>query len=357
MEARLNQVSDRISSLRWISMVIVVLAHAVQWPFFNPSADFCDEPVVGWVYMAVIYGCAIGVIPVFFLISGYLQFIKERRYRDTVAKKTVGLLLPLVLWTAIACLEYLALKPWTGPLAQFDFLESRSPLDWLKAVFGDYSDILSGSIGVPLLYQFWFLRDLLIISLLSPVINWLLHKIPWAYMTVCLSFMIFDIIPLVEPHSLFFYSLGGLCAIRDRDFFSITDRWIPWPLILVGVVAAVVFTHAEGIYDGITMRYLAHLPSFFLLLKLSRGLVSNGKLFGFTKRMMPQAMFLYCSHTIMLIQVIALISVRIFNVSSMFGMTAAILFIFLADLGVCTAAGLLIRRFLPKTFSLLCGAR
>lgn len=37
-------------------MVIVVLAHAVQWPFFNPSADFCDEPVVGWVYMAVIYG-------------------------------------------------------------------------------------------------------------------------------------------------------------------------------------------------------------------------------------------------------------------------------------------------------------
>ena len=109
-------------------------------------------------------------MPVFFIISGYLQFAKPRNYKDTVLKKLKGLMLPMLIWTAVACLEYLALKKWTGRILQFAFLESSNPLDWL------------------------------------------LHKIPWIYMTLCLLALVFVISPLTAPHALFFYSLGGRCT-------------------------------------------------------------------------------------------------------------------------------------------------
>lgn len=353
-----QQTSDRITSLRWISIVFIVLSHAVQWPYFNASAaNFSHAPVIGWLYMTVIYGCGIGVIPVFFLIAGYLQFSKTRKYKETIVKKSVALLLPLLLWTALACIEYLALKPLTGPLPMFDFLKSSSPLDWLKAIFGDYSTLRSGIIGVPLLYQFWFLRDLFILSLLSPLINWLLQKLPWIYMVLCLLALAFLIAPIVEPHSLFFYSLGGLCAIRKWDFFSITDKWVPWPVVIVGCIAAIFYTHSESIYAGVTTKIIAHLPSFFLLLKLSKTLTSRPKVFDFTKRMAPQSMFLYCAHTFMLIDVIALVSIRLFNVTCSSGMIGSVLFVFAVDLGICTAVGILLRKFTPKLFSLLSGGR
>lgn len=353
-----QQISERITSLRWISIVFIVLAHSVQWPYFNNSvADFCFGPATNWAYMTILYGCSIGVIPVFFLIAGYLQFSKTRKYKETIVKKSTALLLPLLLWTALACIEYLALKPLTGPLPMFDFLQSSSPLDWLKAIFGDYSSLKTGVIGVPLLYQFWFLRDLFILSLLSPLINWLLHKIPWIYMALCLIALALLIAPIVEPHSLFFYSLGGLCAIREWDFFSLTDKWLPWPVVIIGCLAAILYTHSEGIYTGVTTKIIAHLPSFFLLLKLSKVLTAHRKVYQFTEKMAPQSMFLYCAHTLMLIDVAALASLKVFDVSSAIGMIGAILFIFVVDAGICTAVGMLLRRCMPKTFSLIIGGR
>ena len=102
--------SERITSLRWLCIVLVLMQHAVQWPYFQASlADFCFEPAFGWVYMTVVYGLGIGIVPVFFIISGYLQFAKPRNYKDTVLKKLEGLMLPMLIWTAVACLEYLAL--------------------------------------------------------------------------------------------------------------------------------------------------------------------------------------------------------------------------------------------------------
>ena len=350
--------SERITSLRWLCIVLVLMQHAVQWPYFQASlADFCFEPVFGWVYMTVVYGLGIGIVPVFFIISGYLQFAKPRNYKDTVLKKLEGLMLPMLIWTAVACLEYLALKKWTGRILQFAFLESSNPLDWLKGIFGDYSGMLSGSIGVPLLYQFWFIRDLFILSILSPLINWLLHKIPWIYMTLCLLALVFVISPLTAPHALFFYSLGGLCAIRKWNFFSLADKWIPWPLVIAGCIAAVFHVHSEGLYCGITTHFLAHLPTFFLLLKLSGILISHRKAKAFVRNMAPQSMFLYCSHSYMTIYVIGLLLIRFIDVTGTLGMIFFALALFVADLLVCTFAGVLLLRYLPKTFSVLCGGR
>lgn len=353
-----QNMSERITSLRWLCIILVVLQHSVQWPYFQSSmADFCFEPVFGWIYMVVEYGLGIGIVPVFFIMSGYLYFEKPRKYRDTIVKKSRGLLLPIILWTAIVCIEYLVLKRWTGEIDRFAFLNSSSPMEWFKGIIGDYSNMMHGGIGVPVLYQFWFIRDLFILSLLSPVINWLLQKIPWIYMTVCLALMFFLISPAVAPHALFFYSLGGLCAIREWNFFDIADKYVPWPLVIIGAVAAVIFVHTEGIYCGITTHFLAHMPTFFLLLKLSKFLIANKKVYEFTRKMAPQSMFLYGAHTYMLINVIGMMLVSIIDVTSTFGIIVFFLLLFFVDVCICTAAGIAVRKYLPKTFSLLSGGR
>ena len=359
-----ESISKRITSLRWLCIAAVVLVHAAQWFYFQDpgqkhlaGVDFCYEPVYGWVLDIVLYGVSIGIVPTFFIISGYLHFSKSRKYKDVVVSKTRGLLLPFLIWTALACLAYLALSPLTGTYREFAFLQSREPLKWLSSVFGDYSNFFRAGATPPLLYQFWFIRDLFIMMLVSPLIGWCLRRIPWVYMALCLVPLAFVFVPVVAPNALFCFSLGGLCAIRKWDFFKFVDRWCPWWLVIAGAVASVICMHMLKDNLHVSGNFLTQLPSFLVYLKISRNIVSNDRAFRLSETMAPQSMFMYCAHSLLLINIIGLAGVKIFPVDTSWGIVCCMLFIFVADVVICAAAGMFLRKHSPCVFSLLSEGR
>ena len=345
-------------------MLLVVLAHAVQVfafaPYTLPEVQPSDiEMGDGYRFIQsfVLYGMVVGLVPVFFMISGYLQFLKERSYWCEVGKKTKGLLLPMLVWTALAIVAYWCLKPWLGECLSFAFTKSKNPWDWVTAVFGSYKNVLTAGAGVPLLYQCWFIRDLFLLTLFFPVIRWLLRRIPIPFLIVCAVVWIGEFHPMVAGEALFFYSVGALCGMKKFDFFEAIDRTCPWWFVIAACIVSVSVMYVKLDYLQVTNNALVYIPTILLLIKLSGLFCKRAKVYGFLEKMSSQSMFLYCAHGNYLIVVLLVFAMRLFDVGTLGGLILGVLFIVVLDVVLCSAAGMLLERFAPRTFSLLTGGR
>ena len=91
--------------------------------------------------------------------------------------RSKSLLLPYILWTVITVILYFIAQsiPQTAPYFQnpINTVRNWKGVDWIK-IF-TYHNLNSG-LKTPLVYQFWFIRDLIILIILSPVLKFLCEK-------------------------------------------------------------------------------------------------------------------------------------------------------------------------------------
>jgi hypothetical protein len=104
--------------------------------------------------------------------------------------------------------------------------------------FFDYFDALTGWTNFPISYQFWFIRDLIIMVCLSPIIWWAIRKFSW------LPVIGFMIIWVVDPgrfanirnESWLFFSLG--CLIAQGKLVLQISRGYQYGLLFSYVILA-----------------------------------------------------------------------------------------------------------------------
>ncbi len=98
--------SMRITSLRFLLIALVVFIHndfraselaeiaaeGLGVPIFNQSAAGL------WIQRFISEGIASCAVPLFFLFSSYLFFIKNDSYKTVLKKKLKGLAVPYFLW-------------------------------------------------------------------------------------------------------------------------------------------------------------------------------------------------------------------------------------------------------------------
>ena len=176
-----EEISKRITSLRFLLIVLVVFIHAnlkVDVALNYYHYDFIQPK---WIEVFKNFVCdTLGgaAVPLFFLFASYLQFSKDDKYSVLLRKRSKSLLLPYVLWTAITIVLYFVAQsiPQTAPffMNPINIVRNWNGLDWIK-VFTYHN--LAGDLKNPLVYQFWFLRDLMIFILLSPLLKFLCEKI------------------------------------------------------------------------------------------------------------------------------------------------------------------------------------
>jgi surface polysaccharide O-acyltransferase-like enzyme len=110
-------------------------------------------------------------VPLYFLTASVFLYSREISYKDNIKKKCRTIVLPYFLWTALeivflaAAQNISSAKPYFANLIIKDF----SVWDWLGAFTGK-SGMFAVS-GHPLNYPLWFLRDLFILNIFSPVIK------------------------------------------------------------------------------------------------------------------------------------------------------------------------------------------
>ena len=132
------------------------------------------------------------VVPVFYIVSGYLFFANVsqwnvRVYRQKLLRRAKTLLLPYVVWNLLMAVKLGAVS-WTTFWAYWTAAGVQT--DWLGN-----QQLMTAPANMPL----WFLRDLIVISLLSPVVfvavrylgRWLLAVMAIAAVVLTIGIMFF----------------------------------------------------------------------------------------------------------------------------------------------------------------------
>ena len=128
------------------------------------------------------------VVPLLFMFAGYLQFRKNDIYPVLLKKKAKSLLAPYVIWTIIAVLAFFIGQsiPRLSPFFQNEnnIVRDWNITDWIN-LFWTHTDNI-----FPLMYQFWFVRNLMIIVIVSPLLTYFAKKIPFAFIVVAILFYV-----------------------------------------------------------------------------------------------------------------------------------------------------------------------
>ena len=116
--------------------------------------------------------------PLFFLVSGFLFFQKYdgswATYKEKLSRRVKTLLIPFLIWNFATYLVYFAGESIPATKVYFATkywppIRSFTALDYANAFFGF-------TVKFPMSYQFWFIRDLMVMVVLSPLIYLLLKR-------------------------------------------------------------------------------------------------------------------------------------------------------------------------------------
>ena len=123
--------------------------------------------------------------------------------------------------------------------------------------FGLY-DYVNAIIGIdrrPIAYQFWFIRDLMVMVLLVPAIQ-LIHKtVPVIFLFLLFFLWLLESWPIYTPSSaaVFFFYLGSLLSFHKKSLFSFDDYGAK--ILILYLFALVIDTLTKGYaYNGYIHR-------------------------------------------------------------------------------------------------------
>lgn len=183
------------------------------------------DGILDFVRNVVSHGVARVSVPLLFLISGYLFFLD---FEPTVAallaklkSRSKTLLLPFLFWNAanlaiIAAAQSLpaAAKYLSGKTAKVSHLDG---VVLLEAIFGIHGD--------PISYQFWFVRDLMMLVLLTPLVYPLCRRggIPILLAGLVLWLSNAQWFPMPALDATLFFMTGAWFAIKRINLFCV-DR-------------------------------------------------------------------------------------------------------------------------------------
>jgi succinoglycan biosynthesis protein ExoH len=215
-----RDISRTISFARISLVVGLVFLHYGSYPNSRISPfhgiDVSAHPVATGINSFVLFSF-FSVVPLLSMISGWLFFSfadSDARTALTarIRKRFTSLYFPLIFWNALFLAAMLALY-----LASPSYpLLGELNINFAKAAKRTYANAIFAVTAHPIGFQFWFVRDLFVTALVSPVLWFFLRRAPWLFVAVvgtCWLAEIDTIIFFRQDVVLFFF-LGGLVRRR-----------------------------------------------------------------------------------------------------------------------------------------------
>jgi succinoglycan biosynthesis protein ExoH len=304
------------------------------------------------------------VVPLLSAISGWLffAFLDEREgdvataLSTRIRKRFFSLYVPLVTWNLlylVVLLAVYAISPQHSLFAALNIdIGDATPRQYFDAVFAvDHH---------PLAFQFWFVRDLFLTVLLSPVL-WLLIKRAPLLGAAALSgawLANYDFAIFFRPDVTFFFYLGGLIRSKrlhlrfgPRAVLALVAGYLA--LVALRSLAPYVLHHSSPLLAGFTrlMRLVGVLACWGVFLR-----VGETKLGAKLARLGPFAFFLYATHFPLMAEV-KLQLWKLLPASNDFWMVVHYLASVSITILLCLCSAYLLARYAPGTFALLNGGR
>src|SRR5208282_2371055 len=148
-------------------------------------------------------------------------------------KRARSLLVPYVAWNILCLLVTLLAQ---SLRATSKYVSGRSAPIASLSIFGYFNAVL-GITTHPIAYQFWFVRDLFLLILLSQLIYFLLTRLPLLFFAAVVPWWaaldVFSL-PVLSREAILFFSIGAFLAIHrinplDADRVAFLS-WLYLPL-------------------------------------------------------------------------------------------------------------------------------
>lgn len=373
-------------TINWLRVALVLLVLFVHvHPDHNPhwlTMDNLSGQPLGWLIFSIvgtfINKFAFIAVPLFFAISGFLFFQKLDTWSWSVWKQKIRsrvrtLLIPFLIFNAICAVSLLCISLKTGQgWSLAGAYEGRFPIiGWLWNGVS-YCQGWKNWLGMdmqlyyPLDVPLWFVRDLMVMVAISPVIYWLIRKGGVLYLGIvgiayCLG--IFCCAPGFSTNALFFFSLGAFAAIKGIDPIEWSRKNIKWilPVFICLWITASMIVQPGDAQPFENLMFIFGIPvCFWAGAKIIERKSGTSKYdYGF---LTGACFFVYCIHMVNLGNWNLLlwsnqVGSQVFNLDS--PLIAAVAY--LAEIALIMAAGILaywlLKRFLPRLSRIITGGR
>lgn len=348
--------SETIKFLRFPLIVGVVMSHAKLSDInIGGISNIDGSTMCLFNYISYLISDILARIPqpMFFFFSGLLFFrnvssFNRNIYLQKLSRRVHSLLIPYVVWNLLIVLLYLAVQLIVPELlsGHNKTVADYSATDWLWA-FWDTSKINSQAFeGMPINYPLWFVRDLMVTVLFTPLLYLLIKKLKIVFLCVLGIMWLFNFSVGITGFSFaafFFFSLGAYFTIYKRNFIDIITP-LTTPIVIFYVAIAVTQLYFSTFGDD-RIIYLQNAGRF----------VGMAAVFGITSRYVAKgarienptvnscSFFLYAFHSMPLL----FISHLLLKIVQPQGSLSALL-VYFASPAITIAAGILLYSFVKR---------
>lgn len=366
--------SNVIVWLRFPLACLIVLLHA-------QFVEVEYRPVVltsGFAYALKIF-CMEGIcriaVPAFFLISGFLFFVNLEQWDKGIwlgkmKRRLHTLVIPYLLWNVLG-IAYLCITPYVGAVTENPgtLLSVFQERGWIR-MFWDSNRVMEQwnppSInilgiamhnGMPVNTPLWFIRDLIVINLFSPIIYVFVKKTKVYGLCALGILFLLNIWFPTEGFSVIgflFYSIGAYFAIFSKGLVD-SLRKVRVTSYLGAAVLLVLLVITFGRNEA-----AQYIQRFFQLFGVAA--VFNvaadfmRKENGLFSRMADSSFFLYASH-IFLISGVSFLLYKILPSSHQGMLALKYLLSAAVTITICELVYLPMKRICPGFLSFICGNR
>ena len=274
--------SEVIDQLRLPLIVLVTYAHS-----------YSGEVAGHWLRLLAGQTLSKLAVPVFFLMSGYLFFRHLETwdwgvYRQKLRRRLMTLLLPYVAWNLLMAVK-LGTFDWRMFWVYWPTCGMQT--DWLGQ-----ANWMTAPANLPL----WFLRDLMVMTLVAPIIYKVFSQRRWrrplivAIVLVYLSGIGAFAVPGLSMYAVCFFSLGAYIRLSGSGLLAVALR-LRWLSLTVSVVLAVAMLLTYGTPPFSSLMLAFRLTGALAVFALAHSLLTH------TGRRLPKLVcdasyFVYLAH-------------------------------------------------------------
>lgn len=209
--------SQKLKIASFLLMIMVVFLHSYNLDIKQNKPILFFEKDLNWIIQNFIsFGLTRIAVPLFFIISGYL-FVYDKKtdlpaFVVKLKKRISTLLIPYLFWTLIGLLFYFILQS----------IPQIEPF-FTKKLIRNYNwrELLSAIINEPIPYQLWFLKDLIVMVFISPLLVFLVKKLNFFFLLVIFLFWFLNQDSIIlTSEALLFFSIGIYLSVFKPDLIE-----------------------------------------------------------------------------------------------------------------------------------------
>lgn len=221
MDESSRYLSNKMKAASLISMLAVVFIHAYNYTdYFLQPGTLISEGLHLGACLEFLFSNALTrfAVPLFFAISGFFFFhgkqFNKKTYFLQLKKRCRSILLVFLIFSTLSYLVCLALYYIIGD-GIIPMIDER-----MAMVLGGGVGFLYPLLHNPFAFQLWFLAQLFIMSVISPLIYFLVKKLRWLPLVLLAALWFWDKSLNIHTYTLFncdaymFFTLGAYIAVN-----------------------------------------------------------------------------------------------------------------------------------------------